>query len=62
MRSILEYGGMRVRRISSRTRELVAQLMRAADNEDHKIRPEMRKILKTRHPPDEDDDDPVDAA
>ena len=40
-------------------RELVKQLMQAdADQEHHK---RMRKILKIRNYPDEDDDDPIDA-
>ena len=56
---------MRVSRMGSRTivRELVRELMRADNEELGKIRPEIRKvILKTRFLPDEDDDDPVDAA
>ena len=41
-------------------RELVRQLiMRADADEEHHKR--MRKILKTRNYPDEDDDDPIDA-
>jgi hypothetical protein len=57
---------MRVSRMSSRTLELLRVLMRAdADDEEaHKRKPKMRKanILKRRRLPDEDDDDPVDAA
>src|SRR5262249_16054263 len=40
-------------------RELVKQLMQADADEEHHKR--MRKILKTRNYPDEDDDDPIDA-
>jgi hypothetical protein len=40
-------------------RELVKQLMQADADEEHRKR--MRKILKTRNYPDEDDDDPIDA-
>ena len=40
-------------------RELVKQLMQANVDEEHRKR--MRKILKTRNYPDEDDDDPIDA-
>jgi hypothetical protein len=39
-------------------RELVKQLMQADADEKHSKR--MRKILKTRNYPDEDDDDPID--
>jgi hypothetical protein len=52
--------------MSSRMLELVRELMRAdADDEElHKRKPKMRKanILKRRRLPDEDDEDPVDAA
>ena len=41
-------------------RELVKQLMQAADAHEER-RKRMRKILKTRNYPDEDDDDPIDA-
>ena len=40
-------------------RELVKQLMQADADEEHRKR--MRKILKIRKYPDEDDDDPIDA-
>jgi hypothetical protein len=40
-------------------RELVRQLMQAGADEEHHKR--MRKILKIRKYPDEDDDDPIDA-
>jgi hypothetical protein len=57
---------MRVSRMSSRMLELLRELMRADgdDEELHKRKPKMRKanILKRRRLPDEDDDDPVDAA
>jgi hypothetical protein len=57
---------MRVSRMSSRMLELLRQLMRAdADDEEaHKRKPKMRKanMVKRRRLPDEDDDDPVDAA
>jgi hypothetical protein len=47
-------------------RELVKQLLKAdADKEElQRIKPEIRRanILKRRNLPDEDDDDPVDAA
>jgi len=52
--------------MSSRTLELLIELMRVDgdDEELHKRKPKMRKanILKRRRLPDEDDDDPVDAA
>jgi hypothetical protein len=57
---------MWVSKMSSRTLKLLRELMRAdADDEEaRKRKPKMRKanILKTRRLPDEDDDDPVDAA
>ena len=52
---------MRVSSMRSRAivRELVKQLMQADADEEHRKR--MRKILKARNYPDEDDDDPIDA-
>jgi hypothetical protein len=52
---------VRVSRMRSQAivRELVKQLMQADADEEHRKR--MRKILKTRNYPDEDDDDPIDA-
>jgi hypothetical protein len=57
-------GGSQPVRVSSMrsqaiVRELVKQLMQADADEEHRKR--MRKILKTRNYPDEDDDDPIDA-
>ena len=46
-------------RSRSIVRELVKQLMQADADEEHGKR--MRKILKKRNYPDEDDDDPIDA-
>jgi hypothetical protein len=57
-------GGSQAVRVSSMTsqeivRELVKELMQADADEGHFKR--MRKILKRRKYPDEDDDDPIDA-
>jgi hypothetical protein len=46
-------------RSRSIVRELLEQLVQADADEEHSKR--MRKILKIRKYPDEDDDDPIDA-
>jgi hypothetical protein len=55
-------GGSQPERVSSMSSivgELVKQLVQADADEEHSKR--MRKILKKRKYPDEDDDDPIDA-